>query len=116
MTLPNQLMPHRALDSAPCSAPDLANVPTRTCIGCRSLDQQSQLLRFVRIDSGPTSQVVPDLGRDSGGRGAWLHGRMSCMQRALDRKAFNRAFRGARELDVSQVAALATVLTGADND
>lgn len=116
MTLPNQLLPHRVEDSAPCSAPDLAKVPTRTCIGCRSQDQQSQLLRFVRIDSGPSSQVAPDYGRRIGGRGAWLHERKSCMQRALDRRAFERAFRGAPKLDVSLVNNMAIALAGADND
>ncbi|BDG08320.1 hypothetical protein AMPC_14330 [Anaeromyxobacter paludicola] len=37
--------------------------------------------------------------RRSGGRGAWLHPAPACLERALKRKAFGRAFRRAVVVD-----------------
>ncbi len=39
-------------------------------------------------------RVVIDRNRSEGGRGAWLHAKASCLERALRRRAIARAFRG----------------------
>ncbi|MFV0405273.1 MAG: YlxR family protein [Propioniciclava sp.] len=61
-------------------------MPIRTCIGCRQRDEQQHLLRLVRSDEGLL------LSRTAPGRGAWIH--PGCGQRAEQRRAVQRAFRG----------------------
>lgn len=65
----------------------------RTCIGCRSTEHPDQLVRVATepTDSGPRA-VVDRTGR-LGGRGAWLHPSHECLDSALRRRAFRRAFR-----------------------
>ncbi|MHA7246509.1 YlxR family protein [Arthrobacter tecti] len=75
----------------------LRHQPVRTCIGCRSRDDQASLVRWVVIDHGGVNVAEVDFRRRLVGRGAWLHSRPSCVELALKRKAFNRAFRGAAE-------------------
>jgi predicted RNA-binding protein YlxR (DUF448 family) len=58
-------------------------------VGCGEAVAQATLIR-VRIGDG--AQVVTDVRR-SGGRGAWLHREAGCLERALRRRAFTRAFR-----------------------
>ena len=65
--------------------------PTRTCVGCRAKSAQSRLLRF-RLDG---ARVVPALrGRPPArdGRSAYLCPKRSCLERAISRRAFTRAF------------------------
>ncbi|GAA4769494.1 YlxR family protein [Citricoccus nitrophenolicus] len=71
-----------------------AHTPVRTCIGCRGKDDHTKLVRLA-LDgvTGPRS-VIPDWRRRMPGRGAWLHPDVACLQAALKRGAFNRAFRG----------------------
>lgn len=66
--------------------------PQRTCIGCKRVDDQSQLLRWVLDERDPT-RVLPDPTRRKSGRGAWLHPEPECVQQAARRRAFSRAFR-----------------------
>lgn len=68
--------------------------PVRTCIGCRGRDSRATLLRIVAVtdDRGSTS-VVPDPRRCMPGRGAWLHADIACLDLAVQRRAFSRAFR-----------------------
>ncbi|QCU78524.1 DUF448 domain-containing protein [Citricoccus sp. SGAir0253] len=71
-----------------------AHIPVRTCIGCRRREDHTKLVR-VALDGVPGSRsVVPDPRRRRPGRGAWLHPDPACLQAALKRGAFNRAFRG----------------------
>lgn len=63
--------------------------PVRTCIGCRRVDEQSALRRFVLREG----VVLADPRRREPGRGAWLHDDEQCRQQALRRGAFARAFR-----------------------
>ncbi len=63
--------------------------PVRTCVGCGAAAAQAALMR-VRVGEG--ARVVLD-GERSGGRGAWLHREAGCLERALTRRAFARAFR-----------------------
>jgi uncharacterized protein len=61
--------------------------PTRSCIGCGRKAPQSELLRFVATDG----RVVA--GPHEPGRGAYTCRRLSCFERALARRAFNRTLR-----------------------
>jgi uncharacterized protein len=62
--------------------------PVRTCVGCGKQGVQAGLVR-LRLEGG---EVVVDRER-SGGRGAWLHPTAPCLERAMKRKVFGRAFR-----------------------
>ncbi|WP_338751462.1 YlxR family protein [Janibacter alittae] len=75
-----------------CEAPQAG--PIRTCIGCRGRDSRSTLLRIVVVtdDRGSTT-ATPDPRRRVPGRGAWLHPDIACLELALRRRAFSRAFR-----------------------
>ncbi|NLS11096.1 YlxR family protein [Nesterenkonia sp. MY13] len=64
-------------------------VPVRTCIGCRQQVEQNTVVRFALEGD----QVVLDAQRRKPGRGAWLHPSRGCIDTALQRKAFHRAFR-----------------------
>jgi uncharacterized protein len=82
-----------------------ADEPVRTCVGCGAKAAQRELAR-LRIEG---ERVVIDRNR-SGGRGAWLHASAECLDRAIRRRAFARAFRGrAASIDA---AALGVELTG----
>jgi predicted RNA-binding protein YlxR (DUF448 family) len=61
--------------------------PIRSCIGCGRKAPQSELLRFVARDG----LLVP--GAKEPGRGAYTCRRLSCFERALSRRAFNRTLR-----------------------
>jgi predicted RNA-binding protein YlxR (DUF448 family) len=76
--------------------------PQRTCIGCRRREDQAVLLRLAieEVDGVPT--VVVDPARRRPGRGAWMHREPDCMELALKRHAFGRAFRAT--VDSSTVA------------
>jgi predicted RNA-binding protein YlxR (DUF448 family) len=63
--------------------------PVRTCLGCGAAVPQGALVR-LRVEDG--GHVVTD-GRRRGGRGAWVHAREACVQRALQPRALARAFR-----------------------
>ncbi len=85
--------------------PERRKEPTRTCLGCGEKAPQRELAR-LRVASG---EVVVDRSR-SGGRGAWLHRAAECLERAMKRRAFGRAFRapGVR----TDARALRDLLTG----
>ncbi|WP_082566066.1 YlxR family protein [Arthrobacter sp. Soil782] len=72
----------------------LRHQPVRTCIGCRSRDDQANLVRWSAVNRSGVTVAEVDHRRQLAGRGAWLHPRPSCVELALKRKAFNRAFRG----------------------
>lgn len=55
------------------------HVPQRTCVGCREVLPKRKMVRLVRTGDGvhvdPTSKLA--------GRGAYLHDRHECWERAL---------------------------------
>lgn len=55
------------------------HVPQRTCVGCREVIAKRTLIRIVR---GPDAVYVDPSGKKPG-RGAYLHDRRSCWERAL---------------------------------
>ena len=63
--------------------------PVRTCIGCRSRAERSQLLRVV----DRAGRLLVDPSAVQPGRGAWVHPRLECLESALTRRAFGRALR-----------------------
>ena len=72
----------------------------RTCVGCQVRAAKSDLLRLVVIGN----QVVPDHRGRLPGRGAYLHPGPRCLELAMRRRAFPRAFRLPGPLDVSPLA------------
>jgi predicted RNA-binding protein YlxR (DUF448 family) len=77
--------------------------PIRTCVGCRRRDRQSHVMRVVAQSIDGMQFAVIDERRRLSGRGAWLHPDPACLETAVKRKAFNRAFRG--PVDTAQLAA-----------
>lgn len=80
-------------------------MPERTCIGCgkKAAQQELRRLRTEGMD------VRLDVTK-SGGRGAWLHPAAGCLDQAIRRKAFARAFR--RAATVSDAESFRRELTG----
>jgi predicted RNA-binding protein YlxR (DUF448 family) len=61
--------------------------PVRSCVGCGRKAPQGELLRFVAKDG------TLAVGEGEPGRGVYTCRRLSCFERALSRRAFNRALR-----------------------
>jgi uncharacterized protein len=59
----------------------------RSCIGCGRKGPQHEFLRFV----AKNGVLVPGSGEP--GRGAYTCRRLSCFERAVSRRAFNRSLR-----------------------
>jgi predicted RNA-binding protein YlxR (DUF448 family) len=55
------------------------HVPQRTCVGCREVLPKRKMIRLVRTTDG----VQVDLTSKLAGRGAYLHDRHECWERAL---------------------------------
>lgn len=66
-----------------------ATEPLRTCVGCRNSAPRQALLRFVRA---PDGAVAFDVRAALPGRGAWTCPNPSCVERAITRGGFRRAF------------------------
>ncbi|HZY03019.1 MAG TPA: YlxR family protein [Anaeromyxobacteraceae bacterium] len=81
----------------------MARAPQRTCIGCGQKGAPASLVR-LRLAEG---RVAVDRDR-RGGRGAWLHPDPGCLERALKRRAFARAFRAPAQADGVALAAQLT--------
>ena len=67
--------------------------PIRTCAGCGRKAPQAELLRFVAIEG--TLRHAPK----GPGRGVYTCRRLSCFERALERRAFNRTLRLTVQVD-----------------
>ena len=78
--------------------------PLRTCIGCRKRELAVELLRMVAVpmENGQCTVAV-DTECRLPGRGAWLHPDDRCLQAAIRRRAFARAFRITGSPDTSAV-------------
>jgi predicted RNA-binding protein YlxR (DUF448 family) len=67
--------------------------PIRTCAGCGRKAPQAELLRFVaRVGTLTHAPKGP-------GRGVYTCRRISCFERALERRAFNRTLRQTVQVD-----------------
>ncbi len=68
-------------------------VPMRRCVGCRTSDIKGELIRVLLRDGA----VLVDATHTKGGRGAYLHRRKECIERAKkEAKRWEYAFRVAR--------------------
>jgi predicted RNA-binding protein YlxR (DUF448 family)/ribosomal protein L30E len=63
----------------------------RTCLGCRRVLDQNQ---FVRYTLSPQEEVVVDYRQKLPGRGAYTCPDRQCVEQAVKRRQFDRAFRG----------------------
>ncbi|MEU1543837.1 YlxR family protein [Actinacidiphila glaucinigra] len=73
--------------------------PERTCIGCRERAAKRDLLRVVVVGES----YVPDLRGTLPGRGAYVHPDTVCLDLAVRRRAFPRAFRARETLDTADL-------------
>ena len=67
--------------------------PERQCIGCGLRGPAEEFLRLSLDQTTTPARVVVRDGRWRTGRGAYLCRRRACLDRAVHRKAFQRAFR-----------------------
>jgi predicted RNA-binding protein YlxR (DUF448 family) len=67
--------------------------PIRTCAGCGRKVPQAELLRFVAREGTLTHAAKGP------GRGVYTCRRLSCFERALERRAFNRTLRQTVRVD-----------------
>src|SRR5512142_581924 len=65
--------------------------PQRSCLGCRTVKDKHELLRFVLA---PDRTLVSDIQAKLPGRGAYTCLRESCLRAAVAKKQFARSFRG----------------------
>jgi predicted RNA-binding protein YlxR (DUF448 family) len=79
--------------------------PERQCIGCGRRGPQGDFVRLRVAEDGGTKTVVVADGKRHTGRGAYLCRRQACLERALSRKAFQRAFRTSVEVDRDRLEA-----------
>jgi predicted RNA-binding protein YlxR (DUF448 family) len=77
----------------------------RTCVGCRQKHPATELLRVTAdpANAGALVPVVVDARRRAPGRGAWIHPNLECMALAERRKAFGRALRLVKPVDLTAV-------------
>jgi predicted RNA-binding protein YlxR (DUF448 family) len=62
----------------------------RTCLGCRQVKAQADLIRFV---CSPDGAVLVDYRHRLPGRGAYACPDRDCIEKVLQKRQFNRAFR-----------------------
>ncbi len=67
----------------------------RTCVGCRQRGNRSDLIRIANFQGN----LSVDTEKKMPGRGSWLHKKTKCLETAVERKAFGRAFRGKADLE-----------------
>jgi len=63
----------------------------RTCLGCRQVRDQGLLVRFVL---SPDGELLADYRRRLPGRGAYTCIDRGCVEAAVSRRQFDRAFKG----------------------
>lgn len=81
--------------------------PTRTCVSCRALSPKDEALRFVRA---PDGAVHLDVRGRLPGRGATTCASKECVQKAVDKGGFARAFEAAVIAGPALVAAVEDAL------
>ncbi|MBI3760555.1 MAG: YlxR family protein [Chloroflexi bacterium] len=65
------------------------HIPQRTCLGCRQVLAKRTLVRVVRTPDG----VRTDKTGKAPGRGAYIHNRRICWERALKGETLDQALR-----------------------
>ncbi len=64
-------------------------IPTRMCTGCGQMKAKSELVRIVR---SPEGEISLDLTGRKNGRGSYICKSADCFDKAIKKKAFERAF------------------------
>ena len=85
----------------------MAASPERQCIGCGKRGPQREFVRLCVEErdgsaAGGAMKVVT-AGRGMKGRGAYLCRKQACLDRALHRRAFQRAFRATVAVDEDHI-------------
>ncbi|MBQ4471825.1 MAG: YlxR family protein [Alphaproteobacteria bacterium] len=63
----------------------------KTCFVCKTISPRNQMLRFV----GGAGEIVQfDAKEVLPGRGMWLHADESCLERAIEKRLFQRVAKG----------------------
>jgi predicted RNA-binding protein YlxR (DUF448 family) len=83
----------------------VVNEPERQCIGCARRGPQSGFLRLMLDQEAAPKRVVAAGKGERKGRGAYLCRSKACLDRALHRKAFQRAFRASVVVAEDEIAA-----------
>jgi len=63
-------------------------IPQRMCIACRERMEKRDLIRIVRT---PDEEILVDLTGKRAGRGAYLCGKLECLEKAIKTKSLERA-------------------------
>jgi predicted RNA-binding protein YlxR (DUF448 family) len=109
---PTVTTPHPAAKKRGQPAP-ARRVPQRTCVGCRTVLPKRQLVRLVR---GADGMVRVDPTGKAQGRGAYLHDRRSCWQKALTGHALEQALKVTlTEANLTELRARAEEYSNDDN-
>jgi len=61
----------------------------RRCVSCRECKQQNEMLRVTKLDG----DFLIDYNHKFGGRGAYVCKCNECINLAIKKRAFNRAFK-----------------------
>lgn len=78
--------------------------PERSCLGCRARKKQRELRRLALDPASDRPRVLWDLDRRLGGRGAWLcRDQAECLNLAIKKRAWHRAFRLQAEPDLTEI-------------
>lgn len=64
-------------------------IPARMCTGCGEMKPKTELVRVVR---SPEGEISLDLTGRKNGRGSYICRSVTCFDRAMKKKAFDRAF------------------------
>lgn len=74
-------------------------IPERQCIGCGRRGPQREFIRLTLGGEEGVRVMIVAEGERHSGRGAYLCRSQACLERAVARKAFQRAFRASVEID-----------------
>ena len=80
--------------------------PERQCIGCGRRGPVDGFLRLSLDHTVSPPRVVAKGPRERTGRGAYLCRRRACLDRALHRRAFQKAFRANVAVGAEEIAGL----------
>lgn len=85
-------------------------IPQRTCVGCRQTLEKRNLIRIVRTVDG----VKVDRTGKLNGRGAYLHDRRSCWEKALKGSLASALKTEIQAADLEALLQVAQTLPSAD--
>jgi predicted RNA-binding protein YlxR (DUF448 family) len=83
--------------------------PQRRCIGCGKRGSQAGLLRLTVDRQRSPATVVQVVGKEHPGRGAYLCRRRVCLDKAVQRRAFQQAFRENVAVDIEGIVKMLMV-------